>query len=159
MPTRSDSMLLQSIQLVYWIREYGKIRDEEHGSVLEEITQKEPNNTINIILMIIFLIMQLYHDSSTTGSCLSRFLVILDMHISEEYSVHCYRPANTDISIFYVKIAIFYAFFSIFLYYRNPWLKIKPTKFVIRYFSCIFIFADYCSLCQTINNYISRIKH
>ena len=112
-----------------------------------------------IILIIIFLIMQLYHDSSTTSSCLSRFLVILDMHISEEYSVHCYRPANTDISIFYVKIAIFYDFFSIFLYYRNPWLKIKPTKFVIRYFSCIFIFADYCSLCQTINNYISRIKH
>ena len=67
-----------------------------------------------IILMIIFLIMQLYHDSSTTSSCLSRFLVILDMHISEEYSVHCYRPANTDISIFYVKIAIFYAFFQFF---------------------------------------------
>ena len=47
-------MSLQSIQLVYRIREYGKIRDEEHGSVLEEITQKEPNNTINIILMIIY---------------------------------------------------------------------------------------------------------
>ena len=93
-----------------------------------------------IILIIIFLIMQLYHDSSTTSSLSSRFVVILDMHISEEYSVHRYRPANTDISIFYVRIAILYVSFQFFCLIARHDSKIKPTKFVIEYFSWIFYF-------------------